>query len=203
MKNTFSTLLTLCLVLVSLNSWAGDDDKPDTRGIRAGWNSATFTNDLGDLGTSQASFYVGAFKEFKIVPMLRFSSGLEYSQSVSSISSANAVILAASSPENFSVTDDQINLGYLTVPLSLRVKLGPFRAYAGASGSYRITGTVGEDKVKLTDKSYVNRFDANAQFGASFNIIMIMVEARYNLGLVDAFNGYKNNYFQLGLGLNF
>lgn len=200
MKNLLNLLLIITVISYSTNVLAGDDDA-DTKGIRAGWTSTTFTAN-GDLGDPKSGFYVGAFKEFKIVPMLRFSSGLEYSQNNTGISAANAALLSAKS-ENFTPETDQMNLGYLTVPLSLRLKIGPFRAYAGAGLAYRITGTTGEDKVKFTDKSYVNRFDANAQFGASINIVMIMIEAKYNMGLVDAFDGYKNNSFQIGLGLNF
>lgn len=114
MKMKKSTLLTAVLILIAsaiginVNAQEKDNDKPAKLGVRAGWHYAAMYAD-GDMlsGTEHInSFYLGLLKEKKIVPLLRFGSGLEYFKS------------------GYKINDDLYrDMHYLSVPLYLKVKL--------------------------------------------------------------------------------
>ena len=183
-------LITLVLFSAAQLSFA-QDEKPGKLGIRAGWHFAII--DLDDAqfaGTDPLNtFYVGVFKEKKLIPMLRFGSGLEYFQN---------------GFESNSV-DLQRKLHYLSVPLYLKVKLGPVYATGGTALNFKVAENnkfLDESMDPLAQKS--NWFDMPLQVGLGVKILMLSLEARYNWGMLELNDiGAKNQYFQLGLALSF
>jgi hypothetical protein len=117
--------------------------------------------------------------------MLYFSSGLDYYQSGSKQSEGNKLVLH-----------------YISVPLSLKLKIGPVHGFGGVHGAVKVSSklTVVGEGVSAKD---FGSWDAGAFIGAGIQIFFISAELKYNWGLVDIYNGYKNNFLQAGLTLSF
>ncbi len=185
MKQFRLILLALLFISISTNTFAGDKF-----GIRAGWQTSNISlNSYKNLNT----FYAGIFKEKKILPLIRFGAGIEYQQSGSEFS-----------------TDNIMKLHYISVPLYLKVKLGPLYAVAGGAPSFKIAETweLETAKESYKDLSDINTFDLPIFAGVGFNILLLRIEARYYWGTMELSNssasvasGTKNQYFQLGVGL--
>lgn len=183
-------LFTLAFLLIGLttSTYAGDDGGGKF-GIRAGYSASNIYNGSSKMNSnSLGSFYVGFFKEHKIVPMLHFGSGLEYSQ--------------LGSMEN---NDNKITMHYLSIPVNLKFKIGPIYALAGASAAFK----VGEKWTLLGTKTdpvvKANWFDVPVHVGLGFQILMLRIEARYHWGTMDLYDspmeGYKTQALQLGLAV--
>jgi len=183
-------LFTLAFLLIGLNlSTYANDDGGGKFGIRAGYSASNLYNGSSPLNSKAlGSFYVGIFKEHKIVPMLHFGSGLEYSQ--------------IGSMEN---SDNKITMHYLNIPVNFKFKIGPIYALAGASAAFKIgeKWTIGGEKLDPLVKA--NWFDVPIHVGLGFQILMLRIEARYHWGTMDLYSapndGYKTQAFQLGLGI--
>ena len=107
-----------------VNAQDNDKDKPEKIGIRAGWNYAAMFIDGDQLsGTDRMnSYYVGLFKEKKIVPLLRFGSGLEYFKN------------------GYTINDDlKREIHYLSVPLYLKVKVAFVYATGGTALNFKVS----------------------------------------------------------------
>ena len=195
MKTLFTLFIAIMLSIPS--SLLAQDTK--LGGIRAGWqNSGLFDNgNLDENVDPLNAFYVGLFRENKIIPLLAFGTGLEYHQV---------------GVKDKTLDDTDIKLHYLAIPLDLRVKLGPVFAAAGFSANFRVADKVrllGED---ITDSELVPKsefFDIPFYLGAGVDILIFRVEARYHWGMLDVFkattdnNAQKSQYFQLGFGVSF
>ena len=159
-------------------------------GIRFGAHTATMMKD-GDTPDSSNylnSFYVGFFRDNKLAPMLFFGSGLEYFQN------------------GFEYTRNSKRvLHTVSVPLDLKVKLGPIFALGGIAANFKVSEklVVGDNKYDPGENQKSHWFDAPVFLGAGVKILFITIEGRYHWGIVEARNEYFNRYFQLGLGLSF
>lgn len=169
---------------------AQNKDTKKIGGIRGGFHSATMVADGSkpDTVNNLKSFYVGIFRDNKIAPILHFGTGLEYFQ--------NGM--------KYSRNVERI-LHTLSVPLYLKVTLGPVFALGGAAPNFKL-----KEKVDYQDNSYnpgdtdkTKGFDVAAFAGAGVKILFITVEARYHWGLLEARNDLYNRYFQLGAGISF
>ena len=92
-------------------------------------------------------------------------------------------------------------LHVLSVPVGLRVKLGPLFAIGGAGLNFN----VGENNEGLVANAAPknNVFDLPLFLGVGFKIAIVSIEARYNWGVIDANSlGQQNQYFQIGAGLH-
>ncbi|WP_075591183.1 porin family protein [Labilibacter marinus] len=168
------TLLLLALVMTaSFSSLKAGDNKI---GVRAGWQQTMFMYDGNKVGDNLSGYYVGAFRDHQLVPLLRFSAGLELSQFGAEIEK-----------EKMAIT-------YLGIPLALKAKLGPISAIGGSGINFKIGESDGMD---------VNSIDIPVYLGAGFNILMIGIEGRYIWGLSDVADGIKNRGFQLGATIRF
>ena len=173
----------------SLNAQSGDDDKPAKIGVRAGWHYAgMFENNEMLTGTEHSNaFYVGVFKEKKLVPLLRLGSGLEYFENGYKI--------------NDNVTRD---IHTISVPLYLKVKIGPLYATGGTGFNFRISeklpGSLLQDPLNNKETDF---FDMPFQLGAGLKILMFSVEARYNWGMFDVNGDASNQYLQVGFTVSF
>lgn len=184
-------LLILVAMLVTCNIKAQDKDKdkPARIGIRAGWNYASMFIDNDELPgiDHTSSFYIGVFKEKKLVPFLRLGSGLEYFQNGYKI-------------------DDNVSrdLHYISVPLYLKLKVGPVYATGGTGFNFKVGENLpGNALLDPLNNAETNFFDMPFQLGAGLKILMFSVEARYNWGMLNVNNSASSQYFQLGFTVSF
>ncbi len=178
------------LLTGAFNVQAQDKGTKKIGGIRGGFHSATMVADGSkpDSVNSLNSFYAGIFRDNKIAPILHFGTGLEYFQNGLKYS------------ENV-----ERKLHTLSVPLYLKVKLGPVFALGGAAPNFKL-----KEKVDYQDNSYnpgdtdkTKGFDVAAFVGAGVKIFFITVEGRYHWGLLEARDDLYNRYFQLGAAISF
>ena len=182
MKKT--TLLALLVLTTVLSTYA---QKSSKFGIRAGWSSASMFENGSELPGAEPlnSFYIGVFKEYKLIPMLHAGGGLEYLQN----------------GFEYKDIDQQSKLNYLSVPLYLKVKLGPVYATGGTALNFKVN----ESGVSPPSVEKSNVFDLPLQVGIGVKILMFSVEARYNWGLLEVYNNApaKNQYLQVGAAVSF
>jgi len=188
MKKTilFISMFIICCS-IDLNAQDGDN----SRGIRAGWQSSDFYNDGVSVGGDPlSSFYVGFFNERKIIPLLSFGSGLEYFQNGSDLGS-----------------DIKYKQHILSIPLYLKLKIGPVYATGGASANFRVAEKyiVGDSKIDVPEAWQSNWFDVPMHAGLGVELLIFRIEARYHWGMMDSFKNTTGNsqYFQLGAGVSF
>lgn len=103
-------------------------------------------------------------------------------------------------------TDDTFHrLHYLSLPSALKVKLGPGFVQGGLALNFKLAERVyieGEDA--KTDDNKSKFFNLPVHAGLGLMLGPVMVEARYNYGLLQVHNdGYHVGYLQLGAGLLF
>ena len=177
-------------VFICTSILAQDNDKKSLSGIRGGYHSATLIKDgsTPNEANSLNNFYIGFFNDNKIAPILHFGKGLEYFQNGIAYTSNSERILHT-----------------LSVPLYLKIKLGPVFALGGIAGNFKVSEkyTAGDYETSPTDSNKSNWFDAPVFLGAGVKIFFVSVEARYHWGLIEVRNGYKSQYFQVGAAVSF
>jgi hypothetical protein len=197
MKNISLILLSAFFVFSFNTTKAGnkEDKHEKVGGIRAGWQySGLYQNgSIQDGYDPMSAFYVGIFKDVKIIPLLRFGIGLEYSQVGLTSSDANI--------------DNAYKLSYLYLPLYLKVKVGPVFALGGVSPSFKVGEkiTVAGQSIGLTDNNKANVFDIPVFLGAGLKILFVSVEVRYNWGMLNVYEdpNAKSQYLQVGAAISF
>jgi hypothetical protein len=159
-------------------------------GIRAGYNGAALVMDgeLFPLSEGLPAFYAGIFRDTRIVPLLHFGTGLEYVQNGMRFNEDNKRVLH-----------------YASVPLNLKLKLGPVFALGGIAPSFKVAERefVGGNSSKPDTDDRSKGFDAPLYLGAGLKILFITLEARYHWGIADVYQGYNNQYLQLGAAISF
>ncbi len=184
-------LLLFVLIAGTFITYAQDKKSKDrVGGIRFGAHTATMVKDGSSPDSSNYlnSFYVGFFRDNQIAPMLYFGSGLEYFQNGLDYTKNSKRVLHT-----------------ISVPLDLKVKLGPVFALGGIAANFKVSEKLvyGDNKYDPGDEGKSHWFDAPVFLGAGVKIFFITIEARYHWGLVDAGSEYYHRYFQFGLGLSF
>jgi len=191
MKKKTITFVTMLLIAALTLFGQGKESAADrVGGIRAGWHYAALQKDGSSVDTANAlnTFYVGFFRDTRLAPMLRFGSGFEYFQNGTRYTGNSERILHT-----------------LSVPLNMKVKLGPVFARGGVAANFKIGEKVkiGGEYLDPLEADKTNWFDVPVFLGAGLDIWFLTVEARYHWGLLEARNGYYNRYFQLGAGISF
>lgn len=182
MKVLKSITTIVAALLISVPAFSEGDTK--IGGIRAGYQISDIYFDGSGTG-SLNGFYVGLFKNNKIIPTLHWTAGLEYFQTGYEVSS-----------------DTRRAINTLSVPLFLKFKVGPAYAMAGLSGNFKLSE---ENKLNGVDlEENANTVDIPVGAGVGFRIAILNVEARYNWGMMDVDDGGgRHRYFQVGLGASF
>lgn len=183
-----SIILADCLCF-----WAraqkGSEDR-FVSGIRGGWHTATLLKDGAEPNEANNlnSFYIGFFNDNQIAPLLYFGKGLEYFQ--------NGLTYTGNSERK---------LHTLSVPLYLKLKVGPVYGLGGIAGNIKVAEkyTLGDYESNPGDDDKSNWFDAPVFLGAGVKILFVSVEARYHWGLMEVRNDLKSQYFQLGAAISF
>ena len=187
MEKKILTIIVICaLCWGSFTTYAGD---PVKKGPIAGWHYSDILKDGSSLyGGHYNSFFVGFFSNKNLMSsgLLQFNSAIMYYQN-------------GSKEDN----DNWMRLHYLNIPLSLRVKIGPVYAFAGASGAIKLGGENHTLGVK-TDVKEINTWDAGVHGGIGVKWSFIEINLTpidgntFSISL-DLNDGYKSQYLQLGL----
>ncbi len=178
---------TFCLITTDLQ--AQDKKGADkVGGLRFGYHSSSFVKDGNSYGDPLQTFYVGFTRDNKLIPALHLGTGLEYFK--------NGVKL----------TDNvQRDFHYLSIPLNVKIKLGPAFGLTGFAPSFKVAERyiTNGNSGKPSDDMTAEWFDIPFFLGAGVKVWMLTLEARYHWGMLEVTDGYKSQYFQLGLGLSF
>ncbi len=159
-------------------------------GVRTGYQNSTIKKDGSMIsGTdSYNSFYIGLFKTHKIVPVVHIGYGLEY----------------MTTGVEWNNNAENVVLNYLSVPLYLQGKLGPFFALGGAAANFKLnekySGLIADSPF---GEEKFNTVDFPVFLGAGFKILMFTLEARYHWGMTEINQGVKSEYLQLGVAVSF
>lgn len=187
MKKLIGTTLIVLLVVIGQESFAQDDE---VGGLRFGFHNSAMYKD-GNMfpgSVPYQTFYIGLFRDNKVAPLFYLGSGLEYFQNGAKINDDNKTVLH-----------------YISVPLNVKLKIGPAFGITGFAPSFRLSEQKYILGVKSTpsgdDKS--DWFDIPFILGAGVKVLFVTVEARYHWGLRDVKDSYRNQYFQLGAGISF
>ena len=182
-------ILISTFVMIALYSYSQENNGKDIGGIRAGFHFASMVEkgSKPDTAYSLKSFYVGFFGDKQLAPMLFFDTGIEYFQ--------NGLKYTG---------DSKRVLHTLSVPVGLKVKLGPVFALGGVAANFKVAEKfhLGDNDYTLSDDEMSKWFDIPVFLGAGIKVLFISVEARYHWGLIEARNGYYNRYFQIGAAIS-
>jgi hypothetical protein len=158
-------------------------------GVRAGYQTASTTNNGGQIDGALGHIYLGAYKNIKLGlgDLLRINTGLEYMQNGH-----------RKNEDNFR------SINYLSIPLALRAKLGPLYAQGGMNANFKVGEKyeVNSQSV-LKDTNKTSSFDAPLHIGVGFRLLIIDIEARYHRSFMDVNNGNNNSYLQIGAAFGF
>lgn len=189
MKKTIIIFMALFFV-ASLLINAQEKKTEKLGGIRGGWQSAVMVENgaKADTANNLSTFYLGFFRDQKIVPVLFFGSGIEYFQN------------GFKYPGN-----SKRVLHMISIPLDLKIKIGPVFALGGIAGNFKVAEKVhiGDQKTSPASGDKSNWFDAAAFVGLGVKIFFVTIEGRYHWGLIESRNGLYNRYLQLGAGISF
>ena len=195
MKKIQIISIFIALIFINFNSFS-QNDKDKNLGFRGGWQSSNYYENGDSQGADPYnSFYLGLTRERKIVPLLHFGIGLEYFQNGSNYSLLGK--------------DYTFRAHTLSVPLFLKVKLGPVFLLGGAGTNFTLSQSIksGSEKIDMTSEDEIKGFDVPLFGGIGLEVLMFTFEARYHYGLLDASKPSSSSphvqYFQLGAGIHF
>lgn len=186
-------ILTFLVFTAVISTYAQNEkiEKPYIFGIRAGWHSALIYKDGAGLATTEPlnSLYLGVFNEFKIIPILHAGVGVEYFQN----------------GFQSNLIDLKRKLHYISIPLYLKVALGPIYITGGTALNFKVaeTNIIWDMVIDPLEENKSKVFDLPLQAGLGVKIFMFSIEARYHWGMLDVNRGAKNQYFQLGAAVFF
>jgi len=180
MKKHFILLVFFVGGFCSLQAGLGDK-----KGIRAGLNSSWLAADNYSVNSNLNSAYVGVYMYEKIAPLLKLGTGLDYYQ------------LGNDKPK--------FAMHYLEMPLNLRLKTGPVLWTAGTG--FRLKMWEREEQpdgsMDYPEENSAVWYDIPVRAGVGVKFLIMGLELRYNLGMVDISNGIHNHNLQFGAFVEF
>jgi hypothetical protein len=189
MKNSYSFLvLAVIFTFLSVEMLAQEKGGGDrVGGIRLGYHVSQFSDKGESFGDPMESFYIGLFRDNKVLSLLHFGTGLEYYKN------------------GTKMVDYERDLYYLSIPMYLKLKLGPVFLLTGFSPSFKVAERIIEDGVseKPTDEEKAEWFDIPFFVGGGVKISFVTLEVRYHWGLREVTDGYMTQSFQIGAGISF
>ncbi len=181
---------TLILAVLSLSLFSSVI-LAQSKGLRAGYQTATIKGDDAPEVNSLNSFFIGAFHINDFGGIFGFYKGIEYFQTG-----------LHNDDDNFK------RVHTISIPLMLRAKIGPAFANAGFGANFNVSEKAkefGEDLITDDDRKSPF-FDLPVVVGAGLKFAMLTIEARYGYGLLDATKiegvDLHNGYWQIGIGLS-
>jgi hypothetical protein len=158
-------------------------------GVKAGANFSTLSGDNDSSLSSRTSFYVGVFKEMKLVPKLIYlQPELQYSsQGFSS---------------DITGSDVDTSIDYLNIPIVARVYfLKLFSFDAGPQFGFKVG-----DNIDGPASDSVESFDFAGAFGLNINLPLgLSINTRYVMGFSEVIQDtdLKTSVFQVGASFKF
>lgn len=200
-KNMFMKkfILSAIVLLTGVSAFAQAPRQPRTVSLipRTGLNFSTATKNKGEAGKSfRLGFVLGADLQYQLNGVLGVSGGLFYSQ------------------QGFNDDFGKAAVNYLNIPVLLNLYVTDgFAVKMGVQPSVKLTGkykanegrtTVNGDKITNEDKN-LKIFDFSIPVGLSYETGNIVLDARYNAGLVNLIGSttHKNSVIQLTVGYRF
>jgi len=186
MKTIGLRIACLSLFLFCAVSSSAQSDNGRT-GIRAGFQTAQLQSDIGALFESnQNRYFVGLYKEYGFFPLLKFNAGVEYYET--------------GSREN----GLDLKLGYLSIPLAVKLDIGLFNFYGGVSGAFRLYANERHDgqELDIPGNKY-GRTDYSTFVGGGVTLLFVGIDIRHHWGKTDVYNGFQNKFWQLGATIKF
>ena len=186
------SLLSVIILILGVYISHAQEEKSGNKvgGIRAGYHAATLVLSDSDVDTTNlmGGFYVGFFRDNKVASILHVGAGLEYFKNGTEYSENSSRVLHT-----------------ISVPVSLKVQLGPVFALGGIGANIKVSEKLvyNDTSYDLSDDQKSNWFDAPVFLGAGVKLLFLTIEARYHWGLLEVKNGYHSRYFQVGAGLSF
>lgn len=157
-------------------------------GVRLGWqNSNVFYSDNVTLGAHRNYFYVGGYNHYNLTEKtFQLHYGAEYLKN------------------GWNENDNNFReLHVISVPLALRMNIGPLFAQAGVGLNFRISEQYEIAGIDiLSDANKSPALDYPLQAGVGIKLGSLVLEARYSYGLALAGDDGRVAYFQLGGGLD-
>ncbi|HAW51238.1 MAG TPA: hypothetical protein DCX54_02755 [Flavobacteriales bacterium] len=182
---SLTLLISSALFVALINPLFAEGDTK-LGGIRAGYHQSDIFNNGSNTGNPNTGFYLGVYKNNKIVPTLHWMVGLEYYQNGSKSDSAR-----------------KWTMNTIGVPVNLKVKAGPVFALGGISANFVISQDY-ENSGIAGGAQKAPVFDLPVFLGAGFRVLVVNIEARYYWGMIGIDrHGDKNQFWQLGLGVSF
>ena len=183
MKKLKHFVLAILAILLITPAFAEGDTK--LGGIRVGYHQSDIYNNGTSSGYPNSNFYIGVYKNNKIIPTLHWMFGVEYFQNGYKESN-----------------DNKWTLGTISVPINLKFKIGPVFAVGGVAANFKISEKLVTGGVDIEDQA--STFDLPLFLGAGFRILILNIEARYHWGMLEINDsGVKNQYLQVGVGVSF
>ncbi|WP_370898373.1 porin family protein [Chryseobacterium gossypii] len=204
------------------------EKEPVRFGIKAGGNSASFSEQELSLNNQKLGFHAGAFVNIPLSQKFSIQPEVLYNQ----MGARNVISSSEVTTENGSIeTREEFKntLNYISVPLMVQMRpVQNFYIEAGPEFSYFLNGKVkGESTVTTTegnstttqtnsysedmDKDDINKFNLGLALGLGYDFTSHFgISARYVNGLTDmrnhkpeGTNPLNNRVFQLGLNYKF
>jgi hypothetical protein len=202
-----SAFIAVCVVLAGANGSAFAQGPGF--GILVGVNSANLKVDVGGPSVnfdSRTGLVAGVFGVLPVASRVAIEPGVFYSSQGAKVSGEEFGGSAGST--------GTIKLDYVQVPVLVRVSapLAPsasLRVFAGPSFGFRQSAKVRAEGTDEDIKEDVESFDAGMVFGAGFDVLHFLVDARYTLGLKNAGKdpaegeSVKNRVFSIMAGFRF
>ena len=167
-------------------------------GVRVGYHtSALYNGDESLYETNRLdNFYLGVYKNFKIIPLLNWTAGLEYFQN---------------GAKSSTTVGGDYKIGYLSIPIHLRVKLGPVFALAGVAANIKVSDSKSGIYNDPAQYGNTESFDLPLALGIGFKFLMFSVEARYHWGTqtintrtdIEGATDFTTQYLQIGAAVEF
>ena len=167
-------------------------------GLKSGLNLSTYRGE-NDGGQYKLSGYAGVFANYEINQNIELQTELVYAR--------------LGHRDTINDTKIKTSLGYLQIPLLLKITLNNFEQFKfiiGPQLGYLLDSKFTIDGDSDTDKSNFEEFDYGATVGMEYELSeYFSLDARYYLGLSEFYNqsivesNAKNSSFSLGLAYRF
>ena len=178
----FASILFIAALVCSSVHAEGDTK---LGGVRAGFHRSNIMYNGSTNAGYNETFYIGVYKNNKIIPTLHWMVGLEYFQNGYSDASSSKRLMST-----------------VSVPVTAKFKIGPFFALGGLAGNFKLSDDFVNGGVDQGKQG--SDFDVPLILGAGFSILILNIEARYHWGMIDVDEkGGRNEYLQLGVGASF
>lgn len=189
-------LLAAIVMMVSASTFAQREPGTVTIQPRIGFSAADFNNT--EDTQARVGMVAGAEVEYYVSNMLGIAGGLLYSQQGAEIDLNNAA-------------DVKFKIDYINVPIIANIYIWKGLALkAGIQPGFKVNSKISGSKgdyhaeVNMDD---VNSFDISIPAGISYDFGRLVLDARYNFGLLKIFDDdyldSKNLTFQLAIGYKF